>query len=130
MIRTVLFLLFLALSMSTALSQTAGTDSNAVRRRIAEGDSLARRLYNAVGGDALWKNPAVNLQFDFVVEKGGAELSRFSHSWNRSTGEYHVSGKGGSGAVWRVDFANIESKVGTAYINNALAPDSLKERLQ
>ncbi len=53
-------------------------------------DTVAMRLYDALGGPAAWEAlPA--LRFDFAVARGGGETQTVArHLWNRQTGDYRV----------------------------------------
>jgi hypothetical protein len=101
-----------------------GVDPDALR--------LAREVIGAMGGESAWNDRSWNLAFDFVVESKGKEISRYSHRWNRSTGEYIVSGKNREGRTWQVHFNDIHDEVdrkGTATIDGEPAPDTTLSRL-
>ncbi len=124
--------LFLLLALFSSLSLRAqhisispirieGPDTNAYQ--------LAHEVIDAMGGDSAWGDRSWSLAFDFVVEAKGKEMSRYSHQWNRATGEYIVGGRTREGKAWQVEFSNIYEKQGRATIDGEPVPDTTLSRI-
>ncbi len=103
-----------------ALAILAAAASAPAAPRDAKADAVGRELIAAMGGEAAWEK-ARQFRFDFVVRKAGQEVTRFSHAWDRYTGDYRVSGVDKSGAPYVVYF-NVNSKNGKAFVNDVPAP--------
>ncbi len=78
-------------------------------------DAVGRELIAALGGQAAWEK-ARQFQFDFVVEREGTAVARFSHVWDRYTGDYRLSGTDKTGAPYVVYF-NVNTRQGRAFVN-------------
>ena len=78
-------------------------------------DAVARDLIAALGGQAAW-DAARQFQFDFVVEKDGQAIARFSHAWDRYTGDYRLTGTEKAGAPFAVYF-NVNTRQGRVFVN-------------
>jgi hypothetical protein len=122
-------LLALALFFATRLHAQEAGSADSVRRHQEDGRALAAAVMKAVGGESAWSDKSWNLEFDFVVLRGGKEAARFSHKWDRASNAYVVSGKTQEKKEWRVAFTDINAHKGTATIDGAPAPDSLLPRL-
>ena len=83
--------------------------------RDARADAVGHGLIAAMGGQGAWEK-ARQFQFDFVVVKRGAEVARFSHAWDRYTGDYRLRGVDKAGAPYTVYF-NVQTRAGKAYVN-------------
>jgi hypothetical protein len=95
--------------------------------RDEKADAVGKQLIAALGGETAWEK-ARQFQFDFVVEREGKAVARFSHSWDRYTGDYRVSGAEKSGAPFVVVF-NVNTKQGKALLNGKPAQGEDQERL-
>lgn len=78
-------------------------------------DSLGRDLIAALGGQGAWEK-ARQFQFDFVVEREGKAVARFSHAWDRYTGDYRLTGNDKTGAPFAVYF-NVNTRAGQVFVN-------------
>jgi len=97
--------------------------------RDAKADAVGRELIAAMGGEAAWEK-ARQFQFDFVVVKEGQEVARFSHAWDRYTGDYRVTGVDKAGAPYAVYF-NVNTKDGKAFVNDVPAsPEESAKRVE
>jgi hypothetical protein len=113
---TVFLLVFLAASLPL-LAQD----------RDPKADAIGKELIAALGGEKAWEK-ARQLRFDFVVDRDGKAVARFSHVWDRYTGDYRVSGTDKSGAPFVVYF-NVNSKDGQALVNGKPAEGEAREGL-
>ena len=88
----------------------------AARGRADEkADALGRELIAALGGPGAGEK-ARQFQFDFVVEREGKAIARFSHVWDRYTGDYRLTGTEKTGAPYIVYF-NVNTRKGRAFVN-------------
>ena len=87
--------------------------------RDAKADAVGHELIAAMGGMPAWEK-ARQFRFDFVVVKEGKPVARFSHLWDRYTGDYRLSGTDKSGAPYTVLF-NVNTKGGKAFVNGRAA---------
>jgi hypothetical protein len=82
-------------------------------------DSVAYRLMEAHGADALASAPYLRFNFAFESSKGSRVIAR--HLWDRTTGDYRVEWQGGpdSSYVALVNMRDVEEGVpaGEAYLN-------------
>jgi hypothetical protein len=90
-------------------------------------DKLAHELIDSMGGEKSW-DKARQFKFDFVVDREGKTVARFSHVWDRYTGDYRVSGTDKTGAPFVVYF-NVNTKEGQALVNGKPAEGEAKEAL-
>lgn len=95
--------------------------------RDAKADAVGHELIAAMGGTGAWEK-ARQFQFDFVVVKEGKPVARFSHVWDRYTGDYRLTGTEKTGAPFTVYF-NLNSKTGKAFINNVAAQGEARDKL-
>jgi len=93
----------------------AGASVAAAARADEKADALGHELIAALGGQAAWEK-ARQFQFDFVVEREGTTVARFSHAWDRYTGDYRLSGTDKSGAPFAVYF-NVNTRQGRVFVN-------------
>jgi hypothetical protein len=84
-------------------------------RADEKADALGRELIAALGGQGAWEK-ARQFQFDFVVEREGKVLARFSHAWDRYTGDYRLTGMDKTGAPFAVYF-NVNTRQGQVLVN-------------
>jgi hypothetical protein len=89
-------------------------------------DAVGHALIAAMGGEGAWEK-ARQFQFDFVVVKEGQEIARFSHAWDRYTGDYRLKGVDKAGAPYTVYF-NVDTKAGEAFVNGVPAEGEEKAR--
>ena len=59
--------------------------------------AVAKKTLDAMGGEQAFAKLRT-LKFDFVVERGGSEVARVHHVWDRWDGRYRVEGKSRAGA--------------------------------
>ncbi len=95
--------------------------------RDAKADAVGKEFLAALGGETAW-DKARQLKFDFVVEREGKTVARFSHAWDRYTGDYRVSGTDKAGAPFIV-FFNVNTKQGKALVNGTPVEGEEKEKL-
>jgi hypothetical protein len=95
--------------------------------RDAKADAIGKELIAALGGEKAWEK-ARQFQFDFLVEREGQTVARFSHAWDRYTGDYRVSGMDKSGAPFIVIF-NVNTKGGKALVNGKPVEGEEQEKL-
>jgi hypothetical protein len=81
----------------------------------ARADAVAKEFLAALGGESAW-DKARQFRFDFVVVRDGQPVARFSHAWDRYTGDYRLSGSDKTGAPFVVYF-NVNTKDGQAFLN-------------
>ncbi len=93
--------------------------------RDAKADAIGKELLTALGGEKGWEK-ARQFRFDFVVERDGKVVARFSHAWDRYTGDYRVSGTDKTGAPF-VMYFNVNSKDGQALVNGKPAEGEARE---
>ena len=113
----------------TALLMLAAAFSAKAAERDAKADAVGRELIAAMGGESAFEK-ARQFQFDFVVVKEGKAVARFSHVWDRYTGDYRLSGTDKAGAPYVVYF-NVNTKAGNVFVNNVPAEgDEKAKRLE
>ena len=95
--------------------------------RDARADAVGRDLILALGGMPAWEK-ARQFRFDFVVESEGKALARFSHAWDRYTGDYRLEGTDKAGAPYTVYF-NVNTRAGKAFLNGRPADDAAAKEL-
>jgi hypothetical protein len=111
-------------ALRIALMLLAGAATAA--ERDPKADAVGRELIAAMGGEASWEK-ARQLQFDFVVVKEGQPVARFSHAWDRYTGDYRVKGVDKAGAPYTV-LLNVNTKLGRAWVNGVAVEGAEKEK--
>jgi hypothetical protein len=94
--------------------------------RDAKADAVGHELIAAMGGEGAWEK-ARQFQFDFVVVKSGKDVARFSHAWDRYTGDYCLKGIDKAGAPYVVYF-NVNTKAGQAFVNNVAVEGAEKDK--
>jgi hypothetical protein len=107
-----------------ALALLALTGAAIAADRDPRADAVGKELIAAMGGMPAWEK-ARQFRFDFVVVKEGKPVARFSHAWDRYTGDYKLTGSDKNGAPYTVLF-NVNTKTGTAYVNGRPA-DATKQ---
>jgi hypothetical protein len=95
--------------------------------RDAKAEAVGRELIAAMGGPSAWEK-ARQFQFDFVVVKEGKPVARFSHAWDRYTGDYRLKGVDKAGAPFAVYF-NVNTRDGVAFVNSLRAEGEQKKKL-
>lgn len=96
-----------------SLSVVAGAPA---ARADEKADALGHELTAALGGQGAWEK-ARQLQFDFVVEREGKAVARFSHAWDRYTGDYRLTGTDKTGAPFAVYFNVNTRQGGRVFVN-------------
>jgi hypothetical protein len=86
-------------------------------RADEKADALGHELIAALGGEAAWEK-ARQFRFDFVVAREGKEIARFSHLWDRYTGDYRLTGTEKTGAPYAVYF-NVNTREGRVFVNGS-----------
>ncbi len=84
-------------------------------RADEKADALGRELIAALGGEPAWEK-ARQFQFDFVLEHEGKAVARFSHLWDRHTGDYRLAGTDKTEAPFAVYF-NVKTREGQVFVN-------------
>lgn len=88
-----------------------------------------KRVTDAMGTQERW-NALRYIRFDFAVERGGVEVSRHHHLWDKWTGRYRVEGMNRQGQTYQILFDDVNAKTGRVRINyNDIAVDSMKKFL-
>ncbi|MEP6768127.1 MAG: hypothetical protein ABJC61_05625 [Acidobacteriota bacterium] len=95
--------------------------------RDARADAVGHEFIAALGGEKAWEK-ARQFRFDFIVEREGKPIARFSHAWDRYTGDYRVSGTDKTGAPFTV-FFNVNTKEGQAFVNGKTAEGETRDGL-
>src|ERR1700730_3310054 len=90
-------------------------------------DALGKELIASMGGMPAWEK-ARQFQFEFVVVKEGKPVARFSHLWDRYTGDYRLAGVDKGGAPYNVYF-NVNTKQGKAFVNGHPADAEKQKQL-
>ncbi len=104
---------------------TAGSET-----RDAAAVTVAHKTMGAMGGEQAFAGLRT-LKFDFVVERGGKEVARFSHVWDRHDGRYRVEGKNKEGKTFLTLFNINKPKEGRAWLDGkALAGNDLAKALE
>jgi hypothetical protein len=81
-------------------------------------DSVAMRVYEAMGGPEAWAQLRY-LGFEFTFQpEGGERRPGRKHFWDRKTGAYRLRWTRGADTTYTVLF-NVNTKEGTAYRNGA-----------
>ena len=86
-------------SLAARLSRRSATRARTPSARNSSPRSAAQSAWDK----------ARQFRFDFVVEREGKPIARFSHAWDRYTGDYRVSGTDKTGAPFAVYF-NVNTK--------------------
>ncbi len=90
---------------------------------------IADQVMQALGGSEAWSNTRY-LRFDIAAERGGKELMRRAHTWDKWTGRYRVEGRTREGDKPYVTTLNLHTREGAAWLDGkALAGDELKKQL-
>lgn len=89
---------------------------------------VARRTLAAMGGGAAFERLRT-LRFDFVVLRGGEEVARRRHVWDRHDGRYRVEWKTKEGEAALALFAVQEPKAGRAWLGGSPAEGGVLTRL-
>ncbi|MEO8431649.1 MAG: hypothetical protein ABI592_09085 [Acidobacteriota bacterium] len=93
----------------------------------ARADAVARELVASLGGEGAWEKSR-QLRFDFVVAREGQPMARFSHVWDRYTGDYRLSGTDKTGAPYTVYF-NVNTREGRVFVNGRPAEGETRDAL-
>ncbi len=81
---------------------------------------VAKRTLAAMGGEAAFARLRT-LRFDFVVERGGKEVARRGHLWDRHDGRYRASWKTEDGKTVVALFDVNDPKKGRAWLDGKAA---------
>jgi hypothetical protein len=111
-------ILLLTMIAAAGGARAAGPDAKA--------DAVGHELIAALGGESAWEK-ARQFQFDFCVVKEGKDISRFSHAWDRYTGDYRLKGVDKAGAPYVVYF-NVNTRAGEAFVNGMKVEGEEKAR--
>ncbi len=118
-------------SSEGATSPTASLEMPAVENRA---DSVAMRLYEAMGGPEVWMQLPY-LRFDFAVERGAGDSARVvaRHLWNRRTGAYRLEWNPGGDTARHVALFNAagasDSLQGEVYRSGAAVEPARRDTL-
>ncbi len=109
------------LALAGASAQAAGKPDPQV---------IADQVLEALGGAQAW-NATHFLRFDFAVERGGQEVVRRAHTWDKWTGDYRLEGRTREGQKPYRVVMNLHTREGAALLDGkALAGDELKKQLE
>ena len=114
-------------NVSVALALSALSVVASAQERDARADAVGKEFLAALGGQSAW-DKARQFKFDFVVVRDGQALARFSHAWDRYTGDYRMSGTDKTGAPFVVYF-NVNTKAGQAWVNGKPAEGEANEAM-
>jgi len=93
-----------------------------------EAVALARKTLQAMGGEEAFAKLRT-LRFDFAVIRGGVELARFRHVWDRYDGRYRVEGKTKDGKDLLILFnVNDKAKGGRVWVGGEEASGAELEK--
>ncbi|MEO8189712.1 MAG: hypothetical protein ABI682_05175 [Acidobacteriota bacterium] len=109
----------------TSLACLALTGPLLSQERDAKADAVGHEFQAALGGENAWAK-ARQFRFDFVVEREGKPIARFSHVWDRYTGDYRLTGTDKTGAPFSV-FFNVNTKEGQAFVNGTPAEGEARD---
>lgn len=110
-------LVLIVLLTLTGCSQV-NRGGNAAATEIRGDTAVARvhdRMLAAMGGQSGWDR-ARYFEFDFVVTRGGREVTRRSHHWDRFRGNYRLQYAVGADTIVAVFNVN-DAKVGSVQVN-------------
>ena len=97
--------------------------------QAADAGAVADRVMQALGGTEAW-NKTRYLRFDFAVDRGGKNVMRRSHTWDKWTGRYRLEATTREGEAYLV-LLNIGSKDGRAWLKGAeLQGDEARKYLE
>ncbi len=108
--RSLVRALLLAAAMSPSAHPAETRDPKAV--------AAAERTIAAMGGAPAFA-ALRKLSFDWIVDRGGKEVARYHHEWDRWSGAYVVEGKNREGHVIRTEF-NVNDRKGRSWKDGAL----------
>lgn len=110
----------LALTLTTP---PAAAESDPAAVKIAE------RVMEALGGSDAWRGTRY-IRFDFAVERGGKQLMRRAHFWDKWTGDYRVEAATRDGGPY-VAVMNLNTREGRAWSGGEeLEGDALAKHLE
>jgi opacity protein-like surface antigen len=114
--------------LAAVLVSAAAAAASAARgaERDPKADAVGHALVAGMGGEGAWEK-ARQFQFDFVVVKEGKEVARFSHAWDRYTGDYRLQGVDKAGAPYAVYF-NVNTKAGKAFVNGVAVEGAERDK--
>ncbi len=113
------FAIFLLLCAAVAPAQPAKIEPSA--------EALVRRAFDVQAGEA-WEK-ARYFAFTFNLDRDGKPAASFPQRWDRTTGDYRVSGVDPQGKKFEV-VMNVNSKSGKAWVGGAaVTGDKLAEML-
>jgi hypothetical protein len=116
-------------SRAWALVALLVASATAAAVRDPKADAVGKELIEAMGGMPAWEK-ARQFQFDFVVSKENKPVARFSHAWDRYTGDYRLKGVDKAGAPYAIYF-NVNTKAGKAFVNGVeVAAEENAKRLE
>ena len=111
------------------LGSGLGVPPALARAADARAAAMADRVMQALGGTEAW-NKTRYLRFDFAVDRGGKNVMRRSHTWDKWTGRYRLEATTREGEAYLV-LLNIGSKDGRAWLKGAeLQGDEARKYLE
>jgi hypothetical protein len=91
--------------------------------------AIAERALESLGGSDAWRATRF-LRFDWAVERGGEQVVRRAHFWDKWTGDYRLEAPTGEGETFVVAM-NIGSREGRAWVGGVeLEGEALAKRLE
>ena len=121
-------LLLFALILPTGCADAPRDEATRVAdtmRVETRADSVAMRVYEAMGGPDAWASIPY-LRFDFAGGTDTSRTLRAAHLWNRMTGEYRVEMPAGEDSTY-VALFDVDTREGDVYLNGEEV-DSTTER--
>jgi hypothetical protein len=113
-----------------ALGATAARAEPPAPAGGGDATAVVRALEDAMGGREKWERLRY-LRFDWAVERGGKEVSRVRHLWDRQQGRYRVEWRDREGRLLQA-ILDVNTRAGKVWTDGQLeqAPraDSLLER--
>lgn len=108
----------LIVSLSAMMVASAlGAPSAGAQTADAKAQALADRVMQALGGGDAW-NKTHYLRFDFAVDRGGKNVTRRSHTWDKWTGRYRLEATTREGEPFVV-LLNINTRDGRAWLKGS-----------
>jgi hypothetical protein len=123
MMRALFPILTLIVTACSQVNPAVNTAATEIR-----GDTAVARVHNqmlaAMGGREAWEK-ARYLEFDFVVDRNGQEVTRRSHRWDRHRGDYRLRYVSGTDTV--ISVFNVNNPQGGAVQVNGRDVEGARE---
>jgi hypothetical protein len=114
-----------AMTLAIALAWPAPGSAESEPAAVA----IAERVLERLGGRDAWRGTRY-LRFDWAVERGGEQVVRRGHFWDKWTGDYRLEAATGEGAAYVV-VMNLNTREGHAWSGDEeLAGEALQKHLE